>query len=60
MSGPALLHTISFTALVVMILLTVWIALVFESGGHPPARKQEAAKLDDEPGQATGPERGAA
>jgi hypothetical protein len=46
-------------AVVVMILLTVWIALVFESGGHPPARKQQA-KVGDEPGQAAAPEREAA
>jgi hypothetical protein len=31
--------------------------LVLESGGHPPARKQQAAKPGDEPGQPTAPER---
>ena len=33
MGGSALLHTISLLAVVVMILLTVWIVLVLESGG---------------------------
>jgi hypothetical protein len=57
MSGSALLHTISFMALVLVILLTVWIVLVLESGGHPSRTTQEAAKPGDEPGEATAPER---
>jgi len=47
-------------AIVVVILLAVWIALLLESGGHPPRAKQEAASPSDEPGQATAPEREAA
>jgi hypothetical protein len=58
MSGSALLHTVSFLALVGVILLTVWIVLVLESSGHPSHRRQEAAKPGDEPGEATAPERG--
>jgi len=57
MSGSALLHTISFMALVLVILLTVWIVLVLESGGHPSRTTQEAAKPGDEPGEPTAPER---
>jgi hypothetical protein len=56
MSGSALLHTISFMAVVAAILLTASVVLVVESGGHPPAREQQAAKLGDEPGDATAPE----
>jgi hypothetical protein len=40
MSGSALFH-IAFGAVVVMILLTVWAAMVFEAGEDPPARQQE-------------------
>lgn len=36
MDGSALLQTISFIAVIVAILLTVWIALLLESGGRPP------------------------
>jgi len=53
MSGSGLLHTISFIAVVIVVLLTVWIVLVLESGGHRPARRQEEAKLSDEPGHTT-------
>ncbi len=60
MSGSASLHAIALVFVVVMILLTVWIALVLESADHPPAGKQEAAKPGDEPRQATGPKRDAA
>jgi hypothetical protein len=48
---------ISFMALVLVILLTVWIVLMLESGGHPSRTTQEAAKTGDEPGEATAPER---
>src|SRR6185437_8091644 len=41
MGGPALLHTITFGAVIVMILLTVWIVLLLESGSPPPREKQE-------------------
>lgn len=60
MSGSALLHTISFTALVAAILLTAWVALMLESSGRPSAQDQEVAKLSDEPSDATAPERQAA
>ena len=36
MGGSALLHTVTFGAVLVMILLTAWIVLILESGGHPP------------------------
>jgi len=55
-----LLHTISFMAVVAAILLTGCVVLVLESGDRPPAREQQAAKLNDEPGDATAPEREAA
>ena len=38
MSGSALFH-IAFIAVVVMILLTVWAAMVFEAGEDPPGRR---------------------
>lgn len=44
MGGPALLHTVTFAAVIVMILLTVWIVLLLESGSHPPREKREPAK----------------
>lgn len=53
MSGPALLHTISFLAVVAGILLTASVVVVLESGGHRPARDQQAAKPRDEPGDVT-------
>jgi len=59
-SGSALLHTISFMAVVAVILLTASVVVVLESGDHPPAREQEPAKLSDEPGDATTAEREAA
>ncbi len=60
MSGATLLQTISFLAVVAVILLTGCVVLVLESGGHPPEREQQAAKLSDEPGDVTAPEREAA
>jgi hypothetical protein len=41
MSGPALFH-IAFIAVVVMILLTVWAAMVLEVGERPPGRTHQA------------------
>jgi hypothetical protein len=38
MSGSVLFH-IAFVAAVVMILLTVWVAMVFEAGEDPPGRR---------------------
>lgn len=40
MSGSALFH-IAFGAVVVVIILTVWAAMVFEAGEDPPGRQQE-------------------
>lgn len=53
MGGSALLHTVSFAAVLVMILLTVWIVLMLESGGHPPRDKQGPARPADRPDQET-------
>jgi hypothetical protein len=53
MGGPALLHTLTFAAVLVMILLTVWIVLMLESGGHPPRDEQGLAKPSDHPDQET-------
>jgi hypothetical protein len=41
MSGSALFH-IAFIAVVVLILLTVWAAMVLEAGEDPPGRQPEA------------------
>jgi hypothetical protein len=60
MSGPALLQTIAFLAVVAGILLAVWTVLVLESRGHPPAREHQTAMLSDERGDVTAPEREAA
>jgi hypothetical protein len=60
MTGSALLHTISFMAVVAVVMLTALVVLMLESSGHPPAREQEAAELSDETGDATAPERQAA
>ena len=56
MGGSALLHTVTFAAVIVMILLTVWIALLLESGGQPPREKQGPTKPTDHPRQAAAPE----
>ena len=53
MGGSALLHTVTFAGVLVMILLTVWIVLMLESGGHTPRDKQELAKPADHPDQET-------
>lgn len=42
----------AFGAVVVMILLTVWAALVLEAGEQAPGRRQEAAEPGGEPGVA--------
>jgi hypothetical protein len=55
MSDSALFY-VAFFGVVVMILLTVWVAMVFEAGQHPPESNREAA----EPGEANAPERKAA
>jgi monovalent cation:H+ antiporter-2, CPA2 family len=48
--GPA--EMIFQAAVVVMILLTVWAALVLEAGEQAPGRRQEAAEPGGEPGVA--------
>jgi hypothetical protein len=48
MSGSALFH-VAFIAVAVMILLTVWGAMVLEAGQHPPGRGDGTAKAGDEP-----------
>ena len=51
MSGSALFH-IAFIAVVVMILLTVWAAMVFEAGEDPPGRRaghREATEQKETP-----------
>ena len=57
MGGSALLHTVTFAGVLVAILLTVWIALMLESGGHPSHTHEGAAEPTDRPGQAAAPER---
>jgi hypothetical protein len=48
MGGSALLHTVTFAAVLVAILLTVWIAVLLESGGHPPRDNQGTDRPDQE------------
>ena len=50
---------VAFGAVVVMILVTVWVAIVLEAGEQAPERRQEAAK-PAEPGEAHAPEQKAA
>ena len=59
-SGPAVLHTISFLAFLLLVLLTAWVVLMLESGGHRSRTSHEAAKPSDEPGAAAAPDREAA
>jgi hypothetical protein len=56
MGGSALLHTVTFAAVLVMILLTVWIVLMLESGGRAPRTREGPAEPIDHPGQGTAPE----
>jgi hypothetical protein len=58
--GATVWFLVAFGAVVVMILLTVWAALVLEAGGQAPGRTQEAAKPTREPGEASAPEQKAA
>jgi len=58
--GGTVWFLVAFGAVVVMILLTVWAALVLEAGEQAPGRKQEAAKPGGEPGEANTPEQKAA
>jgi hypothetical protein len=59
MSGSNL-FLIAFAAVGVMILVTVWAAMVFEAGARPPGRALEAARPGDAPGEPKAPERKAA
>ncbi len=58
MSGTAWFH-IAFGALVIVILLMVWVAMVLEAGPGPPVR-QETAEPGSEPGEMDAPEHKAA
>jgi len=51
---------VAFAAVVVMIVATVWGAMVLEAGGQPPGRERDAATPSDEPGETPAPERRAA
>ncbi len=51
---------VAFGAVVVMILLAVWAALLLEAGEQAPGHKQEAARPGGEPGEANTPEQRAA
>jgi hypothetical protein len=51
---------VAFAAVVVMIVATVWTAMVLEAGARPPARGRDAAIPGDEPGETHTPERKAA
>jgi hypothetical protein len=59
MSGPDL-FLIAFAAVGVMIVVTVWAAMVLEAGARPPGHAPEAARPGDAPGEAKAPERKAA
>ncbi|HEY1345302.1 MAG TPA: hypothetical protein VGF54_09985 [Streptosporangiaceae bacterium] len=59
MSGSDL-FLIAFAAVGVMILVTVWAAMVLEAGARPPRRAPEATQPGDAPGQPKAPERKAA
>jgi hypothetical protein len=59
MSGSAL-FLIAFAAVGVMIVVTVWGAMVLEAGARPPRRAPEAARPGDEPREPRAPEREAA
>jgi hypothetical protein len=55
MSGSDL-FLIAFAAVGVMIVVTVWGAMVLEAGARPPGRAPEAAKPGDAPGEPKEPE----
>jgi hypothetical protein len=58
--GVTVWFLVAFGAVVVLILLTVWAALVLEAGGRAPGRTPEAARPAGEPGEADAPEQEAA
>jgi hypothetical protein len=47
------LFLIAFFAFVVVIMLIIWLALMFEADGDPPAPEQETYTTGDEPGRTT-------
>jgi len=49
--GGTVWFVVAFGAVVVMILLTVWAALVLEAGEQAPGRKQEEAGPAGNPGR---------
>jgi hypothetical protein len=51
---------VAFAAVVVMIVATVWAAMVLQAGGQQPAGGQDAVAPGDEPGATHTPERRAA
>jgi hypothetical protein len=58
--GGSVWFYVAFMAVVVMIVLTVWAAMVLEAGQRPPGHGRRAATPGDEPGQTSAPERRAA
>jgi len=58
--GATVWFLVAFGAVVVMILLTVWAAMVLEAGARAPGREQEAAQPVGEPGASKAPEQKAA
>jgi hypothetical protein len=59
LSGWALFLA-AFAAVGVMIIVTVWGAMVLEAGARPTGHAPAAAKPGDEPGEPKAPEREAA
>ena len=58
--GATVWFLVAFGAVVVLILLTVWAALVLEAGGRAPRRTQEAARPAGEADEANTAEQKAA
>jgi hypothetical protein len=58
--GATVWFLVAFGAVVILILLTVWAALVLEAGGRTPGHAQEAARAAGEPGEANAAEQKAA
>jgi hypothetical protein len=58
--GATVWFLVAFGAVVVMIVLTVWSAMVLEAREPPPGHGQEAAEPGGAPGEANAPEKKAA
>ena len=58
--GATVWFLVAFGAVVVLILLTVWAALVLEAGGRAPGHTQEAARPAGEADEANTAEQKAA